>query len=152
MISNLEIHPQVQLHGKGRKIRSVPLMAETVDHYNRYMKQFYPDEPEYSDKPLFYTIRHHTRSQISKDTIEVFMNQYAKKAHATCNEVPEKIHPHMWRHSRAMHLYQHGMDLTLISQWLGHSNLSTTLVYAYADTEMSFCTLELRVNNLCRIH
>lgn len=34
-----------------------------------------------------------------------------------------------------MHFYQHGMDLTLISQWLGHANLETTLIYAHADTE-----------------
>ena len=34
-----------------------------------------------------------------------------------------------------MHLYQHGMDLTLVSQWLGHANLETTLIYAHADTE-----------------
>ncbi len=34
-----------------------------------------------------------------------------------------------------MHLYQHGMDLTTISQWLDHVNVETTLVYAYADTE-----------------
>ena len=34
-----------------------------------------------------------------------------------------------------MHLYQHGMDLTLISQWLGHAQFETTLIYAYADTE-----------------
>lgn len=34
-----------------------------------------------------------------------------------------------------MHLYQHGMNLTLVSQWLGHANLETTLIYAYADTE-----------------
>ena len=39
------------------------------------------------------------------------------------------------RHTRAMHLYQHGMDLTLIAQWLGHKQLETTLIYAYADTE-----------------
>jgi len=45
------------------------------------------------------------------------------------------IHPHLWRHSRAMHLYQHGMDLTLVSQWLDHVNLETTLIYAHADTE-----------------
>lgn len=32
-----------------------------------------------------------------------------------------------------MHLYQHGMDLTLIFQWLRHKNYTTTLVYAYAD-------------------
>ena len=34
-----------------------------------------------------------------------------------------------------MHLYQHGMDLERISQWLGHSHLETTLIYAHADTE-----------------
>ena len=34
-----------------------------------------------------------------------------------------------------MHLYQEGMDLTLISQWLGHSQLETTQIYAHADTE-----------------
>jgi len=34
-----------------------------------------------------------------------------------------------------MHLYQHGMDLTLVSQWLGHVQLETTLIYAHADTE-----------------
>lgn len=42
--------------------------------------------------------------------------------------------PH-FRHSRAMHLYQEGMDLTLVSQWLGHSQLETTQIYAHADTE-----------------
>ena len=31
--------------------------------------------------------------------------------------------------------YQHGMDLTMISQWLGHKQVETTLIYAYADTE-----------------
>ena len=35
-----------------------------------------------------------------------------------------------------MHLYQHGIDLTFISQWLGHANIETTLVYAHADTEL----------------
>lgn len=34
-----------------------------------------------------------------------------------------------------MHQYQHGMDLTLVSQWLGHARLDTTLIYARADTE-----------------
>lgn len=34
-----------------------------------------------------------------------------------------------------MHLYQEGMDLTLVSQWIGHSKLETTQIYAHADTE-----------------
>lgn len=36
----------------------------------------------------------------------------------------------------AMHLYRNGMPLALLSDFLGHSSLETTRVYAYADTEM----------------
>ena len=46
-----------------------------------------------------------------------------------------KIWISKFRHSRAMHLYQQGMDLTPVSQWLGHSQLETTQIYAHADTE-----------------
>jgi len=134
--------PQVKLHGKGRKCRTVPLMPDTVAHYHRYMKLFHPGEPAHSEKPLLYTMRKGICSAISDDTIRVFMNKYAAAAHRHCPDVPEKIYPHIWRHSRAMHLYQHGMDLTLVSQWLGHADLSTTLVYAHADTEMKRRAIE----------
>ncbi len=63
------------------------------------------------------------------------MRQYGQAARKYLPEIPENVHPHLFRHSRAMHLYQGGMDLTLVSQWLGHVNLHTTLVYAYADTK-----------------
>ena len=35
-----------------------------------------------------------------------------------------------------MHLYLAGMPLPLISEWLGHSQLETTTIYARATTEM----------------
>ena len=35
-----------------------------------------------------------------------------------------------------MHLYQAGMPLALITEWLGHADPETTLIYAHADTEM----------------
>jgi site-specific recombinase XerD len=41
-----------------------------------------------------------------------------------------------------MHLYQHGVSLELVSQWLGHSRLETTLIYAYADTEQKRIAIE----------
>ena len=72
---------------------------------------------------------------MSDDNVRKFLKKHGDMARKICLEVPENIHPHLWRHSRAMHLYQHGMDLTLLSQWLGHTNLETSLIYAYADTE-----------------
>lgn len=52
-------------------------------------------------------------------------------------EVPDHLYPHMFRHSRAMHLYRNGMPLPLLSEWLGHAQMNTTLTYyANADTKM----------------
>lgn len=127
--------PTAQLYGKGRKIRTVPLMGNTVEHLKCYIAEFHEGRSMLSEDYLFYVERKGQRNPMCDDTVRLFMNQYAAKAHQACGDVPEKVHPHLWRHTRAMHLYQHGMDLTLISQWLGHSQLETTLVYAYADTE-----------------
>ena len=60
-----------------------------------------------------------------------------------CHEIPENVHPHLFRHSRAMHLYQGGMDLTMVSQWLGHANLQTTLIIAHTDMEQKRMAIEL---------
>lgn len=132
----------VLLHGKGSKIRTVPLMEKTVSLLKRYIDVFHSGENAFSDEYLFYVERQNERRQMSDDNVRKFMRYYSRKAHEICDEVPEEIHPHLWRHSRAMHLYQRGMDLTLISQWLGHVNLETTLIYAHADTELKRRAIE----------
>ena len=43
--------------------------------------------------------------------------------------------PH-FRHTRAIHLYRGGVPLSLVAEFLGHSQISTAQIYAYADTEM----------------
>lgn len=126
--------PTVTLHGKGNKTRSVPLMEKTVQHLNQYMSVFHSNIRNDDDR-LFYTVSYGQRHSLSASCIRLFLKQYGNAARKLCLEVPQNVHSHLWRHSRAMHLYQHGMDLTLISQWLGHVNLETTLVYAHADTE-----------------
>ena len=132
---NLDSTPRVVLHGKGNKVRTVPLMKDTVQHLSHYMAVFHEGESAASPEFLFYTERKGVRKPVCDDTIRLMMQKYANSARAKCPEIPERVHPHLWRHTRAMHLYQHGMDLTLVSQWLGHVNLETTLIYAYADTE-----------------
>ena len=122
--------PTATLMGKGSKVRSVPLMPETMEHFQNYINVFHSEENQYSSQPLFYVERHGNRFPMSDDNVRKFLQKYGDAARRICPEVPENIHPHLWRHSRAMHLYQHGMDLTLISQWLGHVNLETSLIYA----------------------
>jgi site-specific recombinase XerD len=125
----------ITLHGKGNKIRSVPLMEKTVQHLQKYLPVFHNDASLSDDVPLFYSEFHQRRNPLSDRRIRYLLKEYGDRARKSCPEVPENVHPHLWRHSRAMHLYQQGMDLTLVSQWLGHAHLETTQVYAHADTE-----------------
>jgi site-specific recombinase XerD len=126
--------PTIILHGKGNKIRSVPLMEKTVQHLQKYLSVFHP-QPYKNEEKLFYTVSNGRRNPLSASCIRLFIKQYGDAARKHCIEVPENVHPHLWRHSRAMHLYQQGMSLVLVSEWLGHANLETTQVYAHADTE-----------------
>lgn len=127
--------PTATLLGKGGKVRTVPLMEKTVAHLKEYISSFHSEPMQNSDEHLFYSVIHGRRNPLSNDCIGKFIKRYGAAAKENCAEVPDNVHPHLFRHSRAMHLYQHGMDLTLVSQWLGHANLETTLVYAHADTE-----------------
>ena len=49
---------------------------------------------------------------------------------------PEKVSPHMLRHSKAMHMLQAGINLIYIRDFLRHSQIATTEIYAKADVEM----------------
>jgi integrase len=88
---------------------------------------------------------------MSDDNVGRFVKKYADAARVICPEVPEKVTPHMFRHSRALSLYRHGMPLPLIAEWLGHSQLETSLIYAYADTEMKRAAIEKATSKHCPI-
>ncbi|MGO2931651.1 tyrosine-type recombinase/integrase [Microbacterium sp.] len=124
----------VDLVGKGAKPRRLPITSETAAHYRRYTEVFHHDPT--ADQPLFFTIHGHRKTRMSDDNVGRFVRHHASTARESCTEIPEKVHPHMLRHSRAMHLYQAGMPLALITEWLGHTDPETTLIYAHADTEM----------------
>lgn len=129
-------NPVAYLHGKGNKTRVVPLLGKTVKHCERYLQSFHPHEPLDSKKPLFYTVIHEMQHQMSADTVALFLKKYSFRAQSVCPEVPLHLHAHMLRHTRAMHLYRQGMPIMLLSEFLGHTSVETTKIYAYADTEM----------------
>jgi len=140
--TNLGKTPTVTLRGKRSKIRTVPLMEKTVEHFKNYINVFHSDESVYSEQYLFYVVRHGQKNRMCEDNARKIISAYGTAAKETCSDVPDKVRPHLWRHSRAMHLYQRGMDLTLVSQWLGHAQLDTTLIYAHADTEQKRKAIE----------
>lgn len=128
-------NPTVTVVGKRNKIRTIPIMERTVQYLKKYLMAFHPGVATVSDAPLFYSTMHGDQYHLSDRRVRYILKEYAERARQNCIEIPKNVHPHMFRHSRAMHLYQNGMDLTLVSQWLGHANLEVTRVYAHADTE-----------------
>jgi len=139
--------PYVVITGKGKKTRLVPVMKKTVEHFKKYAESFHPElsPVEY----LFYTERSGKRFAMSPDNTERFIKKYGISAYEVNKEVPESLHPHLFRHSRSMHLYRSGMPMALLSEWLGHAQISTTIhYYANADTQMKKKAIEKATSKL----
>ena len=56
--------------------------------------------------------------------------------------IPDKVTPHIFRHTRAMLLLQAGVNLIYIRDFLGHTDIKTTEIYAKADTELKRKAIE----------
>lgn len=123
----------LQVTGKGSKPRMTPITKKILPSFRKY-EAIYHKHSSPTDL-MFYTVRNHQKSEMSADNVARFMREYEKIAQETDPTFPH-LHPHLLRRSRAMNLYIHGMPLPLISEWLGHTQLETTQIYAQATTEM----------------
>lgn len=128
--------PYVYLTGKGSKTRTVPLMEKTVAHLQAYLGHFHPENIRNKNDYLFYTVIHGVHCQMSPDTVAAFLKKYAASARKTCDDIPSSVHPHQFRHTRAIAWYRNGVPLILVSELLGHADVNTSQIYAYADTAM----------------
>jgi len=127
-------NPYVTLVGKGRKSRNVPLMDKTVRHLKVYLKEFHPEENE---KPLFFSLLDGKPHRLATDSISLVLKTAADIARNTCIDIPDNVHCHLIRKTKAMDLYRNGVPLPFIMQLLGHESMSTTSgFYAFATLEM----------------
>lgn len=133
IVLNKAGEPDVHIFGKGSKHRCTPLSKDIVSYFDDYCRLYHYDKNE--DALLFYTVRNGIRCQMSQDNVQRFMSAYEKSAKKSRPDLPH-LHPHLWRRTRAMHLYLAGVPLPLVSEWLGHSCLETTQIYARATDEM----------------
>ncbi len=128
--------PYVTLLGKGRKYRNIPLMEKTILHLQRYLREFHGSEMK-SERPLFYSKAHGQINELSSDTFEKMIKKYTDECRTKGQAMPENVHCHMIRKTRAMDLYREGVPMTHIQQLLGHENISTTSgFYAFATLDV----------------
>lgn len=136
----LETPSIIYLYGKGGKKRIVPLRDKIAQMLTLYMKENRLDLPSRNCSPLFFNSRY---EKLTNSGITYIINTYADIARKINSSViPDKISPHCFRHSRAMHLLQAGVNLVYIRDLLGHTSIQTTEIYARADTLQKRIALE----------
>ena len=124
---------RIRIHGKGNKIRYVPLFGTTVKHLEVYLAEFHKEN--ISDAFLFFTIHNFKKTPMKPGTVDHFLKKYAELANKTDTAFPKDLHAHMFRHSIAMAMYKKGIPISYIRDFLGHSNIETTTIYSYSDDE-----------------
>jgi len=134
-------HPQIFVFGKGRKERCLPLMDRTVTYLKKYISVFH-DSPESGTQFLFYTVIKGSPGPLSQDCVAKIIKKHAYAAKSSCLEIPKKIHSHLFRRTRATHLYQHGHDIYTIARFLGHEQIETTKEYLTPSMEQLRHALE----------
>lgn len=125
------------LHGKGGKTRRVPLEKNTVN----LMKQYFADRKidRMSNMSVFTGNR---GNQLTREGVTYIISKYIEPARLEMPAIPERITPHIFRHTRAMVLLQAGVSLIYIRDFLGHIDVKTTEIYAKTDTELKRKAIE----------
>ena len=120
----------VQVLGKGRKERAVPLSSHTVAVLRPWLSER-AGEPR---EPLF---PGPAGQHLSRDTVRKLVIKHGRAAAAGCVSLAtKKIGVHTLRHTCAMTLLRSGVDLATIALWLGHEDLRTVQIYLHADLEL----------------
>lgn len=126
----LDSSRSVQLTGKGRKHRVVPLWKSTAKQLREWMKQIDP-------APDAHVFPNRDGRPLSRSGVEKRLRKAVRRATDHCVTLRNKrLSPHTFRHTTAMHLLQAGVDITVIALWLGHESIETTHQYVEANLAM----------------
>ena len=131
----------ILLTGKGNKKRCVPIMEKTRLLLESYMKENRLCENGNQVHPFFFNSRRHP---FTRPGITYILGKYLKQAKESHSDIffPKCLHPHMIRHTKAMHLLEAGVNLIYLRDLLGHVNVTTTEIYLRANMEVKRKALE----------
>lgn len=117
----------LQLKGKGRKERTVPLWPQTSQVLQAWFD-------ELGDRGKLIAFPSARGQQLSREGVDYILQKAIRKATSACASLSMKrITPHVMRHTTALHLLQSGVDIAVIALWLGHESIETTNVYLEID-------------------
>jgi len=122
--------PSVQLEGKGRKQRLVPLWPNTAKVLHRWLDEAAP----HPESRVFVNRR---GQPLTRFGVTHLLREAVQATISKCPDLAgKKVSPHVFRHGTAMALLQSGVDIAVIALWLGHESMETTHKYVEADLAM----------------
>jgi integrase/recombinase XerD len=131
-LAGLEVHHldlevgYLRCTGKGNKQRVVPFGRKARECVETYLKEVRPKLVKPKTTSHLFLSRRGTK--MSTKTIWALVKKYLKRA-----KIQRNVTPHTLRHSFATHLLNHGADLRIIQEMLGHADISTTQIYTHVD-------------------
>jgi len=134
----LDRMPLVQVTGKGRKQRIVPLRPATATLVRDHLS-----ETSRSTNDTAPLLHNHHGKPMTRSGVTFVLDKYRRRAAAQMPSLHRGgISPHTLRHTKAMHLLQAGVSPVTIKDILGHAHLKTLEVYVQADLEMKRKAIE----------
>lgn len=127
--------PYLRIQGKGDKERIVSVSDNAARHLENYMQLYHSMDTSRTNY-LFYSIIHGQPYKMSPGNVARIINKYADQIRNDYQDLPDRVHPHMFRRTRATNLYQSNVELELVSRILGHASTQTTRIYAKPSLEM----------------
>jgi site-specific recombinase XerD len=126
----------IQLQGKGRKERAVPLRPKTTRTLQTWFR-------ELGDSTAGFAFPNRLGGSLTRHGVAFIVGRAAKRGSVNCPSLATRqVSPHVIRHTTAMHLLQGGVELSVIALWLGHESVETTHCYVEADLAMKERALE----------
>ena len=115
---------QLRVHGKGNKVRVVPVLRFIADHIQEYLNEISRSEICIIDKNALILSLKGTR--LSSQSVYSIVRREMQRM-----GVKGKKSPHVLRHTFATHLMNRGGDMRQIQELMGHSSLRSTQVYTH---------------------
>lgn len=121
----------VHLHGKGRRLRSIPLWKSTVVEVRAWLRLNSTLRGEAALIP-----NRNGQAMSRSNVTQRLALAVSHAAQIQPDLIKKRISPHTLRHTCAMHMLQSGVPFNVIALWLGHEKMTTTHCYVEADLAM----------------
>ncbi len=130
-----QVGQTVNIRGKGKKERIVPLGSHAIAAIRHYLTLLEPDQrftalrQQSMSDPAIPLFVNKNGGRLSTRSVRRKLDKYLKSC-----DLDSTISPHTLRHSFATHLLDNGADLRSVQELLGHQSLSTTQIYTHLSS------------------